>query len=88
MSGKEKKRPAIVILRPQPTARSRSRSRGVHLVGALYVPPLVQVPLDMVRPDRVEELRNKTFLSRPPPNHTFDGGLRDYTQWVHSACPH
>ena len=57
-------------------------------MGALCVPPLVQVPLNMVRPDRVEELKEKIFLSRPPPNHTFDDGLGDYTQWLHSACPH
>ena len=40
-----------VILRPQPTARSRLRSRGLNPVGALSVPPLVPIPLDMVRLD-------------------------------------
>ena len=31
---------ATLILRPPPTARSRPRSRGLHPVGALSVPPL------------------------------------------------
>ena len=34
------------VLRPQPTASSRPRSRGLHPVGALSVPKLVKIPLD------------------------------------------
>ena len=35
-------------------------------MGALIVPPLIQIPLDMVHPDRVEEKKEKEIL-RPQP---------------------
>ena len=36
-----------------------------------------------------EESKQPNIVSiRPPSMQALDGGLGDYTQWVHSACPH
>ena len=34
------------------------------------------------------QLRRFLVLSDPRRLPAVDGGLGDYTQWVHSACPH
>ena len=58
-----KKRRELQILRPQSTARSQLWSRGLHPVGALSMPPLVLIPLGMVRPARV--VKKKVQILRP-----------------------
>ena len=50
-------------------------------------------PLDMVCPARVEvtkevQISTTKRVLRLLPNQTFNSSLEDYTQWVHSACPH
>ena len=68
-------------------ASTRWRSRGLHPVGALSMPPLDILSLDQVRP--VEwKATSKTNLRPLPMSSSFDSGLGDYTQWVHLACPH
>ena len=49
-------------LRPQPTASSRLWSRGLHPVGALSVPPPVQIPLAQT------EWKNETTKKNKTPN--------------------
>ena len=40
-------------------------------------------------PSIKERSKQSNIVSiRPPPKQALDGGLGDYTQWVHSACPH
>ena len=46
-------------------------------------------PLGTVSPVRVTaKQQHKDILSDPRRLPAVDGSLWDYTQWVHSACPH
>ena len=83
------------MFRPQSAAGSRPRSRGLHPMGALGVPPPVLILLD--RPAGVEcKKRGKERTIAPSrkknSDHSrlpaVDHGLGDYTQWVHLVCPY